>query len=211
MENLSKKLSIRFGRGFSIPTLRRIRQFYLTYPEGSTIPREMRQNWNHSASLIESMDAEKQSAALIESHSLTQSIFPPLIGWAHYLILMRVRDPQARSFYEIETVRENWSTRELERQIGSLLFERLSKSRKKEKVLALAKRGQIVSEPEDVIKDPVILEFLNLEERSQWQESDLEQAIINRLEAFLLELGKGFCFVARQKRRAEEGRTKVSC
>ncbi len=151
------------------------------------------------------MEEEKQSALLIESSSLNLSLFPPFIGWAHYLILMRVKNPHARAFYEIESVREDWSTRELERQIGSLLFERLAKSRDKEKVLELARQGQIVSEPMDVIKYPFVLEFLNMEERSNWLESDLEQAIISRLEAFLLELGKGFCFVARQKRITIDG------
>src|SRR5262249_50340633 len=97
------------------------------------------------------------------------------------------------------------STRELERQIASLLFERLAKSRDKDQVLALAKKGQIITAATDVIKDPFVLEFLGLEQRPNWLERDLEQAIIDRLESFLLELGKGFCFVARQKRITLDG------
>jgi predicted nuclease of restriction endonuclease-like (RecB) superfamily len=111
-----------------------------------------------------------------------------------------VANDDALAFYEIEAAREEWSSRELERQVGSLLFERLARSRDKKKVLALARRGTQVESPADVIKEPFGLEFLGLDERSAWREHDLEQAIIDRIEAFLLELGKGFCFVARQKR-----------
>ena len=118
---------------------------------------------------------------------------------------MRIENPTARAFYEIEAARENWASRELERQVASLLFERLARSRDKDKVLALAKKGQEVVVADDVIKDPFILEFLDLPERYTWLERDLEQAIIDRLEEFLLELGKGFCFVARQKRLSVEG------
>lgn len=95
---------------------------------------------------------------------------------------------------------ESWSVRELERQVASILFERLAKSRDKDELLALAKQGQTVIAPKDVVKDPFVLEFLELQERSAWLERDLAQAIIDRLESFLLELGKGFCFIARQKR-----------
>jgi predicted nuclease of restriction endonuclease-like (RecB) superfamily len=132
-------------------------------------------------------------------------LFPPLLSWSHYLALMRIENPQARAFYEIEAAREVWSTRELERQIVSLLYERLAKSRDKEGVLSLAREGQRVGNAADVIKDPMVLEFLELEERAHWLERDLEQAIIDRLESFLLELGKGFCFVARQRRVTLEG------
>jgi predicted nuclease of restriction endonuclease-like (RecB) superfamily len=118
---------------------------------------------------------------------------------------MRIPDPVARAFYEIEAVKEGWSSRELERQLASHLFERLAKSRDKEQVLALARHGQVVATPADVLKEPLVLEFLDLKEKPLWQERDLEQAIIDRLGDFLLELGKGFCFVARQKRLTLEG------
>lgn len=118
---------------------------------------------------------------------------------------MRVAHSEARAFYEIEAAGEGWSTRELERQIASLLFERLAKSRDQKQVVALAQQGQIVAAPADVIKDPFVLEFLGLEEHPTWLERDLERAIIDRLETFLLELGKGFCFVTRQKRITLDG------
>ena len=119
--------------------------------------------------------------------------------------LLKVTNPAARSFYEIEAAREGWSSRELERQVASLLFERLAKSRDKEKVLDLARRGHELDGPSDFLKNPFVLEFLGLHERAEWRERELEQAIIDRLESFLLELGKGFCFVARQKRLTLEG------
>lgn len=118
---------------------------------------------------------------------------------------MTVSDPAPRSFYEVEAAREGWSSRELERQIASLLYERLAASRSQDEVLALAHRGQGVITPQHVVKDPVVLEFLGLPERPQWRERDLEQSIIDHLQEFLLELGKGFCFVARQKRIMLDG------
>ena len=118
---------------------------------------------------------------------------------------MRVRNDQARAFYEIEAAREAWSVRELERQIGSLLFDRLAKHKTPEEVLELARAGQEIVKPADVIKDPFVLEFLDLRERTELHERDIEQAIIDRIEAFLLEMGKGFCFVGRQKRLTVEG------
>jgi predicted nuclease of restriction endonuclease-like (RecB) superfamily len=145
------------------------------------------------------------TAVLSESSRLTAAAFPPHLGWTHYLVLLRVADPTARAFYEIEAVRESWSSRELERQIASLLFERLTRSRDKEKVLALARTGQRPESPADVIKEPFVLEFLGLGEKSAWRERELEQAIIDRIGDFLLELGKGFCFVARQKRVTIDG------
>ena len=205
IDRLAKRLSQRFGTGFSARTLRRVRQFYLTYPDGSALPPEKGGAAKRSALLTESAPGEKRSALLSKSPMTTTPRFPASLGWTHYLILVRVESAQARAFYEIEASRENWSTRELERQIASLLYERLAKSRDKDKVLALAKEGQQISRPRDVLKDPMVLEFLELEERASWLERDLESAIIDRLEAFLLELGRGFCFVARQKRLTLDG------
>jgi predicted nuclease of restriction endonuclease-like (RecB) superfamily len=147
----------------------------------------------------------KRPTASAESRSVGALVFPPSLSWAHYAFLLKVENADARGFYEIEALREAWSARELERQIASLLFERLTKSRNKEKVLALARKGHEVTLPRDVIKDPFVLEFLDLPERHAWLERDLEQAIIDRIEDFLLELGKGFCFVARQKRLSLDG------
>lgn len=122
------------------------------------------------------------------------------LTWTHYRLLLRVENGNARSFYEIEAMKNAWSTRELDRQTNSLLFERLALSKDKKKVMELTKRGQIIEKPEDMVKDPYVLEFLGIPERHHYTESHLEQALIEHLQEFLLELGKGFTFVARQKR-----------
>ncbi len=122
------------------------------------------------------------------------------LSWSHYTLLMRLDDEQARDFYIKEAEAENWSVRELDRQINSLLFERLALSRNKVEIKALSEQGQILESPRDAIKDPYILEFLGLPEQAAYSEKDLETALLNNLQSFLLELGKGFAFVARQKR-----------
>ena len=122
------------------------------------------------------------------------------VSWSHYLILMRIENISTRNFYEIEAIQNNWSLRELKRQVNSALYERLVLSKDKEKVKELAVKGQIIEKPEDIIKDPYILEFLGLDEKSDYSENKLETEIIDKLEMFLLELGKGFTFVGRQVR-----------
>ncbi len=206
VESLAKRLAARFRQGFSVPNLRNMRQFFLAYPSGSALPEALGGSPNRSEkrSAVPIVLRESRIRSAVPSESI-QASFPPYLGWTHYTTLMRVTNLTARAFYEIEAARESWSSRELERQIASLLFERLARSRDKEKVLALAKRGHHLEGPADVIKEPFVLEFLDLDERAEWQERDLEQAIIDKLEGFLLELGKGFCFVARQRRLTLEG------
>jgi predicted nuclease of restriction endonuclease-like (RecB) superfamily len=130
--------------------------------------------------------------------------FSPNLSWSHYRTLSQVESRAERQFYEIEAEKANWSVRDLERQIHSLLFARLLKSRDKAGVLALAAQGQTVNQPIDVIKQPYVLDFLDLPDRAQLRESDLETAIIENLQPFLLELGKGFAFVGRQYRVTTE-------
>lgn len=149
---------------------------------------------------LSQLTAQRTPPARPSPADVNPRAFPPELAWSHYLVLMRVSNDQARAFYEIEAGRECWSVRQLERQIGSLLFERLASHRDPDKILALARHGQDVATPGDVIKDPFVLEFLDLAERPQLHERDIEQAIIDRLEAFMLELGRGFCFVGRQRR-----------
>ena len=127
------------------------------------------------------------------------------LSWTHYRLLLRVEKPEARAFYEAEAVNARWSTRELERQIHSLLFERLALSRDREGVLALAQQGHEIQQPSDLIKDPYVLEFTGLPQSERYLESDLEQALIDKLREFLLELGKGFAFMARQQRITLDG------
>ena len=122
------------------------------------------------------------------------------LSWTHYVTLLSVKDPDERSFYEIEATNAGWSVPELKRQKASCLYERLALSRDKEGIRKLAREGQVIVRPEDLLKEPLVLEFLGLDDKASYSENDMEQAIIDRLEHFLLELGKGFLFEARQKR-----------
>ncbi|MBO4551008.1 MAG: DUF1016 family protein [Bacteroidaceae bacterium] len=122
------------------------------------------------------------------------------LSWSHYLVLMRIENPEERNFYEIECDQQQWSVRQLQRQVGSSLYERLALSRDKDEVMRLAQEGQTIEKPSDIIKNPVTLEFLGLKPEAVYSETKLESAIISRLQNFLLEMGKGFLFEARQKR-----------
>ncbi len=122
------------------------------------------------------------------------------LSWSHYVELLSVSDDLARSFYEKQCVEENWSVRELRRQINSMLFERIALSKDKKGVLELARKGQIIEKEEDIIKDPYVFEFLGIPEQYQYNEKELEQRLIDNLQMFLLELGKGFAFIGRQHR-----------
>jgi predicted nuclease of restriction endonuclease-like (RecB) superfamily len=126
--------------------------------------------------------------------------FSPILSWSHYRTLTKVENRSERQFYEIEAEKEGWSVPVLERQIHTLLFARLLKSRDKEGVMALTRQGQVIKTPTDTMKDPYILDFLGIPDGRILHESMLEEAIIHNLQSFLLELGKGFAFVARQKR-----------
>lgn len=145
----------------------------------------------------------KSNIYLMRQFYLKHQIFQSLTGkltWTHYCELLGVSDDNARGFYEKQAVNDNWSVRELKRQIRSSLFERLALSQDKSGVLKLSKKGLIISEPKDIVKDPYILEFLRIPEEYRMTESKMEQKIIDNLQIFLLELGKGFSFVGRQYR-----------
>ena len=176
IDRLSKDLTEKIGRGFSSTNLKMMRLFYQNFP------------------IRQTLSDESQKPQTLSSK------FEPMLSWSHYCELLKEEETLARSFYEQEAIQNNWSVRELKRQINSMLFERLSLSKDTKAVMKMAKKGQIVEKPEDAIKDPYILEFLNLKEETSYTESQLEQAIIDKLQYFLLELGKGFSFVARQKR-----------
>ena len=174
IQRLSKDLINKFGKGFTYANIKNMRQFYLTYSK---------------------LYALRSQSLKNKSYALRSQL-----SWTHFRMLMRIDNELERNFYEIETVKNNWSSRELDRQINSLLFERLSLSRNKKKVIELSQKGQIIENPEDVIKNPYILEFLGIPEKSYYVEKQLEQKLIDHLQEFVLELGKGFTFVARQKR-----------
>lgn len=134
------------------------------------------------------------------TYKIAKSPISQSISWTHYLHLIRIENEDERRFYEVETETNNWSVRELDRQINSSLFQRLSISKDKKGVIELAEKGQIIEKAIDIIKDPYVLEFLNLPESHSYSETELETELINKLEHFLLELGKGFTFVGRQVR-----------
>jgi predicted nuclease of restriction endonuclease-like (RecB) superfamily len=182
IKNLSARLSAKFGKGFSITNLKQMKSFYLIYSIGQT----------------PSGFLENKKEIILSNNKKNQIEFT--LSWSHYLKLMRIENKEERKFYEIETEKNNWSLRELERQFDSSLYERLVLSRNKASVEELSKKGQIIEKPQDLIKDPYILEFLNLKELPQYSESELEQRLIDNLQSFLLELGKGFTFVGRQVR-----------
>ena len=138
-------------------------------------------------------------------HQTASGEFEPKLSWSKYCLLMQINSKSERQFYEMEAIKNNWSVRELSRQIGSLLYDRLAKSKDKAGLMQLATKGQEIEKPADAIKDPLILEFLNIHQWHQLTENKLEEALINNLQHFLLELGKGFAFVARQKRITLDG------
>ena len=176
--HLSDALFRRGLKGVSVTNLKQCRSFYQMYPEIGQTPSD-------------------QSVTRPSVQKLAQRL--PL-GWSHYVVLLSVSNAQARSFYAIEAEQGSWGVRELKRQIDSALFERLALSRNKDEVKALSQVGQVVAKPADVIKNPYVLEFLDLPAHPAYSEHQLEMAIIDKLEHFLLELGKGFLFEARQKR-----------
>lgn len=184
IKTLSENLQKEFGKGFSEDTLKNARKFYLTYKE-------------RISETVFSLFAIEKSETVF---SFFEKEPPFIVSWSHYLQLMRIENEAERSFYEIETAKTGWGVRTLQRQYNSSLYERLALSRDKEGVLRLASEGNVITKPEDIIKQPTVLEFLGMEEKAKYSETDLETALINKLQKFLLELGKGYLFEARQKR-----------
>jgi predicted nuclease of restriction endonuclease-like (RecB) superfamily len=206
LKELSARLTEEFGRGFSPVNLSHMRRFFLVWQERVQIfqqPTEklaatqIPQTPSGELAILQ-QPAEKLISSQIRQQAIGKSPFT--LSWTHYVLLLTIKDPDERSFYEIEATNAGWSVPELKRQKASCLYERLALSRDKAGIRKLAKEGQVIVRPEDLLKEPLVLEFLGLEEKSGYSESDLEQAIIDRLEHFLLELGKGFLFEARQKR-----------
>ena len=193
---VSARLTARLGKGWSVENLTAMRKFYVLYSKTVTSGYEIQE------AEIQTTDLEIQDEN--RNHRLRNHQF--VLPWTHYLILTHVSDPEARSFYEIEASKQQWSKRQLQRQIGSGLYERLALSRDKDEVMRLATEGQVVEKPSDIIKDPLVLEFCGLKPDASYSETDLESAIISRLQDFLLEMGKGFLFEARQKRFTFEER-----
>lgn len=199
LKRVSERLTERLGKGWSVENLTSMRKFYVLYSERLEIV-------TSGYEIPQTSSADNEVSTSIENRNQWSRNQRFTLQWSHYQILTHVKDADARSFYEIEAFKQQWSKRQLQRQIGSGLYERLAISRDKEEVMRLAKEGQVVEKPTDIIKDPVVLEFIGLKADAAYSESDLEGAIISRLQDFLLEMGKGFLFEARQKRFTFEER-----
>ncbi|MCB5286010.1 MAG: PDDEXK nuclease domain-containing protein [Candidatus Cloacimonetes bacterium] len=201
LKELSAALTAEFGRGFSKRNLEYMRRFYLAYQD--------RRIAQMPSAQLPSMEKSQMPSGKLTNVEQSPQIWltasakfnsPFNLSWSQYVFLISIDNPDERSFYEIEAAQGGWTLPELKRQFNSGLYERLALSRDKEGVKRLAAEGQLVARPEDLLKEPYVLEFLGLDERAKYSESDLESAIIDKLEHFLLELGKGFLFEARQKR-----------
>jgi predicted nuclease of restriction endonuclease-like (RecB) superfamily len=199
VKKLSANLTKEFGKGYSKANLEYMRRFYLEWHSRDPRIAQTASGQFMPDNIAQTPSRELAKLPTIHGHQKKRAK-PFTLSWSHYLLLLTIKDAGERSFYEIESASENWSLRELKRQKASCLYERLSLSRNKKAIRKLANEGQIVAKPGDMLKEPYVLEFLGLDERSEYSESDLETAIIDKLEHFLLELGKGFLFEARQKR-----------
>jgi predicted nuclease of restriction endonuclease-like (RecB) superfamily len=180
LERLSKDLSLKFGKGFSLSNLQRFRQFFMAYSIHATLSHEL--NNVDNSNLV-------KSATLLHQ-----------LSWSHYVELLKIESPIERNFYEKQSIIENWSIRELKRQKKSSLFLRLAAEKNKKEILQLSQRGKVIAKPEDILKDTYIFEFLKIPEPFRISETNLETRLINQLQDFLLELGKGFAFIGRQYR-----------
>ena len=205
LKALSEQLSAEYGAGFSVSALQYTRSFFIGYPQLLAKQHAVRvvldvQQIQHAV-----RGESPRSHDGRDGHDVQPGVLNPSLSWTHYRTLLKEERQPVRDFYEIESVRNGWSARQLERQMHSFLFERLAKSRDKQGVLALANEGQALNRAQDVIKDPYVLEFLDLPESHRLVESRIEEALINQLQAFLLELGSGFAFVGRQRRLTLDG------
>jgi predicted nuclease of restriction endonuclease-like (RecB) superfamily len=205
LKELSARLTEEFGRGFSKANLEYMRRFYLEWQNRAPRIAHKASGPLAAGEFFQSPPEKLTGFQIPQTASGQLVAIPFTLSWSHYVELLGIKDPDERSFYEIESANSGWNVRELRRQKSACLYERLALSRDKEGVRKLAKQGQIITRPEDLLKEPLVLEFLGLEEKAGYSESDLESAIITHLERFLLELGKGFLFEARQKRFTFDG------
>jgi predicted nuclease of restriction endonuclease-like (RecB) superfamily len=200
LKTLSERLTSEFGRGFSRRNLEYMRRFFLEYRDRIKQIAQMA-----SAQLAAPIIGQTPSGQLVQtsekpSRKSAARVVPFALSWSQYIFLLGITNEDERRFYEIEAAQNTWTLPELKRQFNAGLYERLALSRDKAGIRKLTRDGQRIAAPQDMIKDPYVLEFLGLEQKSHYSEHDLETAIIDKLEHFLLELGKGFLFESRQKR-----------
>ena len=203
LKHLAGDLSGRFGRGFAVDNLQRMRGFYLAWDPEQIYATLSRKSLNAEPPLQISRGSQTQSAksaTMSRNFNLSDLTLAFPLPWSHYVRLLAVKNAEARSFYETEALRGGWSFRQLDRQIASLFYERTALSKNKANMLAKAATATAADRvtPEEELKDPFVLEFLDL--KDEYSESDLEEELIRHLEHFLLELGGDFAFIGRQKR-----------
>ena len=194
LDSLSSYLTEEYGRGFSRSNLAGMRKFYLVYRD-------------RDEAIVQSQIGQlgaMQESGIVQSPigqlSIDRQSFPFQLSWTHYQVLMTIDNPEERSFYEREAINGAWNVQTLKRQYHSSLYERLALSRDKNDVMAMATQGAMPYHPADILKSPYVLEFAGLDDKSSYHESDLEFAVLNKLQDFLLEMGKGFLFEKRQRR-----------
>lgn len=194
LDSLSNYLTEEYGRGFSRSNLSGMRKFYMVYRD-------------RDAAIVQSSIGQLR---LMQENGIVQSPigqlkidyqnFPFKLSWTHYQVLMTIENPEERIFYEREAINESWSVKTLKRQYHSSLYERLALSRDKSEIMKMVRKGSTPYHPEDILKSPYVLEFVGLDDKSSYHESDLEFAVLNKMQDFLLEMGKGFLFEKRQRR-----------
>ncbi|BAZ10961.1 hypothetical protein NIES4071_27850 [Calothrix sp. NIES-4071] len=221
LKKLADDLKRRKIEGLSERNLKNFRQFALAYPAlaknenvstflpvlgisgnalqiRQAVPAEFQKAYQELFPALKALELQNPSPSWQDSNYYQRLV--STLSWTHIVELTRIDDKTKRAFYELECIKSNWSYRELMRQISSMLYERVGLSKDKEAVLTLANEGQIIDTPQSILRDPYILEFLRLEERASYSESDLEEALINHLQDFMRELGRDYCFVDRQFR-----------
>lgn len=196
IKELSDVLTREHGRGFSTTNLGYMRQFYLAYRDREPAIRQ----FSIGEFVEEGAGGIRQLGIGKSEEALGPAARPFRLSWTHYLTLMRIEDRTERNFYEREAIENSWDAKTLRRQYGSSLYERLLLSHDKDDVMRLANESSTPQKPEDLLKTPYVLEFAGLDDKASYHESDLEQAVLDHLQDFLLEMGKGFLFEKRQKR-----------
>lgn len=210
LDVLSAYLTERFGRGFSRRNVASMRKFYLAFRdrESQIVQSPIAQLGAVGLSTVAQSptgQSRAEDSARIWQSAIAQSEAnfdsrPFKLSWTHYQTLMRIEDRDERDFYELEAIRECWSVKTLQRQYGSSLYERLALSRDKDEVMRLAREGSVPQKPEDLLKSSYVLEFAGLEDRAVYHESELESAVVDKIQDFLMEMGTGFLFEKRQRR-----------
>jgi predicted nuclease of restriction endonuclease-like (RecB) superfamily len=192
LETLAGDLRRRLGRGFGWRNLEMFRRLYLTYPISQSVIAKL-------GIVLPLPPSARVTRFDWQDDAYFTRLFQSL-PWTHFIEFTRLDDPLKRAFYEVETLKNRWSVRELKRQMESMLYERIGLSRDKEGVLTLAREGELVTTPAEMVRDPYVFEFLGLKREALYTELQLERALLDHLQEFLLELGRGFCFIARQRR-----------